>query len=169
MRINNLHNIYKKYIKIKKNILSDVEEYFSTLNGRVLGVQYRYTDKKKEVCQISDDDMVKMILTELPNYDFIFVATDYQPLIDKLSILSNKIKYLPSKRSSNDIGSHFQKNDRVFDNYQKGYEILKEIMILSKCDDFFYSRSNVSLSVLIINNLKFKKIKCINENRLCNS
>jgi len=162
-KIYQLNETYKKYIHIKDEILKNVDDYsFKNFTGNTLGVQYRYTDKIKEVNQITPTKLINIIRNCVGDYDTIFIATDYQPVIDELTKLSKKIKFNDIVRSSNSTGSHFLKNDREYDNYLKGYECLIDILMLSKCDDYYYSKSNISLIPLIINNMGYNNIKLIN-------
>jgi hypothetical protein len=153
-KIKKYHDIFNEYFKIKK-------EPFLEFKGKTLGVQYRFTDKIKEVLQITPARMVEIIKSKLDEYDTIFISTDYKDIIDTLSEES-KIIYTDSIRSNNMEGIHFQNFNRPMDNYLKGLECLDDIILLSKCDDLLFSRSNVSLSALIMNGNKYNSIELIN-------
>jgi len=159
-----LCELYKKYIKIKGEITEFCDDFFNReLSDNTLGVQYRYTDKIVEVRQKSPQELINVLIKEIDKYDYIFVATDYQPVVEELGRISEKFKFIDAKRSSNMTGSHFIKNNRPFDNYLKGLEAIYDMIILSKCKSFLYSRSNISLSSMIINGQKYEFIKLLNE------
>ena len=163
-KINKLNEVYCKNIVIKEEIIEKVNNFFKqNFIGKTLGVQYRYTDKIKEVEQISPQKFINLIKNIIEDYDTIYLATDYQPVVDELSKYSEKIKYYNTQRSSNSIGSHFLKTNRQYDNYLKGYECLVDVLLLSKCNDYYYSKSNISLLPLIINNMSYDYIKLINK------
>lgn len=161
-KITRLHNIFNKYIKIKLDLIPDIN-----IHGKSLGIQYRYTDKLKELIdmktkQIDPSQLIQLIKSTINKYDTIYLSTDYKPIIDEISGYSDKIKYINCARSDNMKGVHFQTFDRESDNYLKGLECLIDIVMLSRCEDIYYSRSNVSLSAVIINGGKYGEMKLIN-------
>jgi hypothetical protein len=163
-KIKKLNEIYCKNIVIKEEIIENANNFFKeNLIGKTLGVQYRYTDKIKEVEQITPQKFINLIKNIIGEYDTIYLATDYQPVVDELSEYSKKIKYYDAQRSSTNIGSHFLSTNRQYDNYLKGYECLVDVLLLSKCNDYYYSKSNISLLPLIINNMSYNYIKLINK------
>lgn len=163
-KINKLNEVYCKNIVIKEEIIEKVNNFFDeNFIGKTLGVQYRYTDKIKEVDQISPQKFISVVKNIIEDYDTIYLATDYQPVVDELSEYSKKIKYYDAQRSSTNIGSHFLSTNRQYDNYLKGYECLVDVLLLSKCNDYYYSKSNISLLPLIINNMSYNYIKLINK------
>jgi hypothetical protein len=159
-KILNLNKIFNRYIKIKDNLIEDINIF-----GKSLGIQYRYTDKLGEVNkQLDPMKFIEIVKSKLDEYDIIFLATDYNPIIDELKNFSDKIQFIDAVRSDDIlIGTHFQKFDRKLDNYLKGLECLTDFVTLSKCTDFFYSRSNVSLLALIINGGKYNEISLLND------
>jgi hypothetical protein len=159
-----LCNLYNKHIKMKEDILENADYFFQkNINGKSLGIQYRKTDKIREVRQISIDKFVEVIKNNLDKYDTIFIASDEADAVNKTKEMSDKIKYLDIIRCSDGKGLHYQQNDRELDNYLRGYECLMDMLILSKCSDFLYSRSNISLTTMILNQMKYDKMILLND------
>jgi hypothetical protein len=148
--------------KVYNNILRVKEEYlqkFKTkekelgIDENTLGIQIRGTDKKQELPEIKIESIIKLI--EQTKIEKIFVSTDdknyLDPLLDRYG---NRIIYDKSITISCDSQSlHHNCSNRS----QINEEVLSSVYLLSKCNYFLYSFSNVSLLALImgVNNFKF--------------
>ena len=166
----NLENIKLKnkvlnsILTIKPDKIAKFEKKISQFNitDRTLGIQIRGTDKKNEIPEPGIDTIIKKI-------DYYFETTDVQNIF----LATDDIKYLnPLKEkydnlllydeslliSSDDTPLHnLPDRDRINE------EVLSSVYILSRCNHFLYSFSNVSLLALIMGANDFKTIMNLNQ------
>ena len=156
-----LNEIFKKYIKVRTDIVEDVEIFWAKnmFNERVLGVQIRGTDTTKYGLKIQDyiDETHKYLKDNSATK--IYVASDTHEALNvfkkEFDGMGNVI-HLPLFRQKNYIGASI--NGR--NNWSKagfkspkdaGDEILKETMLLSRCYHIIHQKSSVALCALIMN------------------
>ena len=150
---NNLNNqhfkIFKKYIKIKKDILSKAHKFEidNFYKKKVLGVHFRGTDMKtqeRHPYPATFKQIVSYIDSELKNnkYDLIFLVTEELDYLYKLkSRYKEKICYYNSFRSNkSDIFDNNRKNHR----YLIGRENIIDMLLLSKTRSIICTNSNMA-------------------------
>jgi hypothetical protein len=143
------YNIISKYVKVKKNIMEKIEIFYKEhIQGKkTIGIHLRGTDKYEEEKPVS----VKIIAEEANKYSDcqFLIATDEERLLREAQLLINgKIIYYDSYKSPDGAPVH---GSRKPSNVQLGEEVLIEALLLSRCDNFFHTRSNVSSAVLYFN------------------
>ena len=158
--LDKFRKIVKKKIKIKRNILNNVNQIYKHKfkNKKIIGLHLRGSDMKitpnhplpptlKQTIEIIDNLL-------LDNYKKIFLVTEeYEYFSNLKKIYKNKLIYLNSFRTKDSkIFSH--DNMRVLHRYKLGKEILIETLLLSKCDILVASKTNVILSALIFSSKK---------------
>lgn len=156
-------NVFKKNIKIKKFYLREAKNFIKKklFQQKVLGVFIR----GGEFLRISNhhfpatiNQAIKKIhyILKKENYDKIFLSTIEMKYYKKLKAeFGEKLVCYPTLRSDRDLMRFYP---RDLHRYKMGKEILIESIILSLCDGFFYSYTNVSQFVLLLNmNKKQKK------------
>ena len=162
--MNYWHDMAKKYIPIKKEIIKESNIIFNRIfnqSRNILGVLLRGTDyitrkPKGHAIPPKTEDVIKdaKILDNKYKYDWIFLATE-DNIIRKnfLSAMGMKVKYLLNKAN---ITYNYSKkkflaqniNFRININYHKIY--LLNIIILSKCLDFLGAITSGSIGVYML-------------------
>ena len=90
-----------------------------------------------------------------------FVATDEQKLLEEAQeLLSGPVIYCDSYRSLNGEPLHRPKKKQDYSKAKLGEEVLIETLLLSKCNGFVHTRSNVSTAVLFFNPELENKVLC---------
>ena len=162
--INFWHDISKKYIPIKNEIINESNNIMKLLfnNSRyILGVKMRGTDyvtvKPKNHPVIPP---IEMVISDIKNmtskncYDWIFFASEDERIKARIiSEFKDKVKYLnPNKKINYDYqGKEFitLNKDVVGDlEYAKNY--LMNIYILSKCTDIIMTRGSGAAGIIIL-------------------
>ena len=156
-----LNGIFKKYIKIREDIVNTVEDFWKTnmKNERVLGVQIRGTDTTKYGLSIQD------YIVETKKYlndNFItkiYIASDTHEALVKFKKEFNgldNVLHLPLRRQKNYKGTSINGKGNWYTAGFKtpkeaGDEILMETMLLSRCSHIIHQKSSVSMCALIMN------------------
>ena len=164
------YKIFKKYIKIKKNILKEANYFIKKNfnNLKVLGVHFRGTDMKtqerhpfpatyKQIESYIDFELSKN------KYNKIFLVTEELNYINKLKDkYKSKICFYNSYRSNeNDI---FESNSRKNHRYLIGRENIIDMLILSNTRKIICTNSHLPDASNFIKNFKMKLIKIENGN-----
>ncbi len=164
------YKIFKKYIKIKKNILKEANYFIKKNfnNLKVLGVHFRGTDMKtqerhpfpatyKQIESYIDFELSKN------KYNKIFLVTEELNYISKLKDkYKSKICFYNSYRSNkNDI---FKSNSRKNHRYLIGRENIIDMLILSNTKKIICTNSHLPDASNFIKNFKLKLIKIENGN-----
>ena len=164
------YKIFKKYIKIKKNILKEANYFIKKNfnNLKVLGVHFRGTDMKtqerhpfpatyKQIESYIDFELSKN------KYNKIFLVTEELSYINKLKDkYKSKICFYNSYRSNeNDI---FKSNSRKNHRYLIGRENIIDMLILSNTRKIICTNSHLPDASNFIKNFKMKLIKIENGN-----
>lgn len=160
----------RKYIRMKQELVQQFEEAFQHCgldfeHENVLGVHYRGTDFKKNYrnhpVMITIDQSIASCRKLMQEYDFdkIFLATDDDEALVKFqnTFQEKMITYQDVHRSDGNefiaLKEFSEKNSR----YQLGYEVLRDVVTLSKCSALIAGMSQVSLTARIFNRAFEKK------------
>ncbi len=155
--INFWHNLAKKYMPIKNNIMKEVKIIMKNFFGNsknILGVMIRgteYTKYKPKNHPIPPP--VEKVIHDVKKfdkkykYDFIFFATEDGEIRNKfISAFDNRLKIITTK----DFKLFLNYDDKInkIMNYMKNY--LLNIIILSKCLDIITSRTSGGAGIYIL-------------------
>ncbi len=143
-------NVLNRYVKIKDTIQQKIDDFITLkMNGKkTIGVHLRGVHSYGEVPEISISDILKEAnLHAAPNVQF-FVATDQLPLLQQaIKELKGPVVYYECQR--------FDKTTAPIPGNKLaprlGEYVLIETMLLSSCDHFIHTISNVSTAVLYFN------------------
>lgn len=177
----NLADVARKYIRFNSVTKFKLDEGLKLLDGmeKVLGVHIRGTDFKNInknhpiAIQLSQyKEKIIEILSER-RYTCVFLATDEEAIINEIAKMDIFVKakckllmYDDVFRSINGLPVHKQEDERLRHKYLLGFEVLRDMYTLVKCNGFIAGRSQVSLTVQIYKkmyNEKFEDI-CILDN-----
>ena len=155
------HNLGKKYIPIKREIIKESNFIMKNLfnnSKNVLGVKIRGTDYIKlkpkghpKPPNIEDavQDVKKMYLKN--KYDWIFFASEDEKIKERfINEFKNKIKYLNSKQKINYTNYYFVKNKNVCGNVEYSKNYVMNIYILSKCIDIVMTRGSGGAGIILL-------------------
>lgn len=159
----NLADVAKKYIRFNHVTQMRLDEGVKILDKmeKVLGVHIRGTDfknkNKNHPIAVSLNQYKKKIREILVRgYTGVFLATDEEMVINEVAqmdIFANSecqlLIYNDVFRSKSGLPVHKQENDRLRHKYLLGFEVLRDMYTLVKCNGFIAGRSQVSLSVQI--------------------
>ncbi len=150
-----VNGIIKRNIKIKQNIMKKVEDFYQEkMLGKVtIGIHIRGTDKSREVKQVSPSVIfgeANKIAQREPEAQFL-IATDEANIIEEAKrYLNGNVIYYDSYRSTDGRPIHRRK-DKQSDKAKHGEEVIVEVQLLSRCNFFLHTCSNVSAAVLFFN------------------
>ena len=153
------HNIARKYVPIKKNLLDLTNKLMNKLfknSKNILGVLARGTDyismkPKNHPVQPNISDIINdtKIMDDKYDYDYIFFSSEDEIYRNKFSkSFPNKIKQINSK-----IVVNYNYSRRKYLGYNdnvKGNIEYNKIIILSKCLDIITVRCNGSAGIFIL-------------------
>lgn len=152
----NYKAIYNKYIKILPEILESVKKYDDFFNAKTLGVHFRGKEMNYAISHPFGATVEQMfyytdLLLEKYSLDKIFLLTeekDYQDLFIKR--YGNKVLFTDSfcVPKVNVYNIYPRENHK----YLLGFEILRDALLLSKCNLMLCSESNVSEFARMIGN-----------------
>ncbi len=137
-----------KHVKLKPHIQNKVNEFYTkNIEGKkTIGIHLRGTDKHTEIKPTPAMEILTKA-NEYKDYQY-FVATDEQALLELAKkVLNGPVIYYDSLRSADNNPIHFGSIDKA----KAGEEVLIEVLLLSKCDKFIHTHSNVSIAVLCFN------------------
>ena len=160
-----MHFLFKKYIKIRREILDEVNEFVTKEfgNSNIIGIHWRGTDLKKHYSNgsISKENyadkfykLVDPILKNKPNSK-IFLCTEENRYLENFKErFGNKIINTQCFRSDSDLPPHLMNNrPRDLHRYNLGREVLIDAILLSRTNTIIGLRSNVFNSALIMGNI----------------
>ena len=150
-----IKRIIDKYIKIKPVILDKVDTFcLKNFSGKkTIGIHLRGTDKESEAIPVPIDRICSEAnaMADQIQADQFFIATDDTSLLTKAEqLLKRPIITYDSYRGSGKKGIHLSHN-HDYSKAKLGEEVLIEALLLSRCDKFIHTRSNVSSAVLLFN------------------
>lgn len=155
------NKVYSNIFRIKEKYLKKFEDKRLNLgiDDNTLGIQIRGTDKKNELPELQ----IKKIFDLIDSFSHkkIFIATDDKKYLDfMLDRYGDRILY----DSTIEISSNSQSlHHNCLDRSKINEEVLSNVYLLSKCNYFLYSFSNVSLLALIMGVKNFKFIDYLNK------
>ena len=155
----------KKFIKIKKNILDEIDSFHKKnfKKKKILGVLFRGQEQRfspNHYLPPTIDQIINLIdkIMKKKKFDKIFLCTEEQSYLDLLKKnYGNKIIFYNSQRSY-DINRYYYYN-RKNHRYKLGKEILIESILLSKCSEIIGTRTNVTETARLFSFINNKKIK----------
>lgn len=149
---------FKDYLKRYADSFKN--KYFN--NNRILGVHFRGTSYKTSAghplgpTKSQIFNLVNKILKE-DNLDKIFLVTEEQSYLKFfIKKFDKKLLYLKNSFRSN-RNNAFRIYPRNKHRYKMGSEIITETILLSQCDSFLFTDTNVSSAVIRINSNKNQK------------
>ena len=153
--INELANIKNKYLDFNDEIKNKINiQIVNLLNKeKTVGIHYRGTDYKAgfrcHPIALNPSDYFEYIDKLLAlNYTKIFVATDDKMALDEfINRYGDKIVYYKDTNRSIDGKSVHEFSNE--DPFLKGYEVLKDMLTLSKCDSLICGKSQVSIAARV--------------------
>ena len=150
------HKIFDKYLKIKRKLISDSNDYFNKkLSKKTLAIHYRGTSYKTSANHPYPATIEQTInytehLMNKYKYDKIFLCTEDLKCFNEMKKkFSSRIFHIQSFRSNKDDA--FKVYPRKMHRHKLGFEIFLEALIISKCSGFLHSITNVSMFVKFIN------------------
>ena len=145
-----------KYLRPKPHITAIVDNFWRTvsLNGPVVGVHYRGTDKSSEAPRVSWDHCLNILENYLRNHhtaQAVFIASDEGAFID---FIKNSVKTVPvysydDHYRSLDGGPVHTATDGG--GYEKGEDALVNALLLSKCSTLIRTTSMLSACASLFN------------------
>jgi hypothetical protein len=157
MSINDGARIVREYLRPKPHINMMVDDFWRSLNveGPVVGVHFRGTDKSSEAPRVSREHCLDVLQKYLRDDDAIkaaFVASDEQELVDFIRkavtgvpVYSHNDHY----RSSDHQPAHMKIGQGS--GYEKGEDALVNALLLSKCSTLIRTTSFLSAWASIFN------------------
>ena len=156
-----VNSLIKKYIKIKPRIQKRIDDFYKEYmeGNKVLGIHIRGCRENNDVPRSHPlGKYVKRIrnyMSDNPDAK-IFIATDYEPYLQYfLDIFKDKVIYCDSLRSSSGYSAVCNFKTSTSSKNRggpiPGEEVVIESTLLSRCDLFFHSISQVSSAVLYFN------------------
>lgn len=151
--------IYRKYIRLKAPVQESIQMAEDSIgfSGRVLGVHVRATDFKKgyinHAVQVECNEYIEATrqAMEQCGFDKIFLATDEMDVVESFSHeFGERVIYCQDVlRSEDGEAVHFSKNARSHHKYKMGLEVIRDMVLLSKCDGLIGGYSNVCIAAQI--------------------
>lgn len=154
-------------IPIKDTVKKELSDEQKILNGKILGVHVRGTDKREAVkdhhisaTTLKYVQKTQSFLNE-HNVDKILLCCDedstvavFKKEFGDMVITTDAYR---AKQGSH-IGIHVEQGNSNRENhkYKLGYEVLRDCYLLSKCTYLIYSHSNVTNTALIWNDGKYE-------------
>jgi hypothetical protein len=162
------YQIFKKYIKIKKEIKNEAEKFLKKnfFNKKVLGVHFRGSDMKtqeRHPFPSSLKQITSFIDYEINNNDYnrIFLVTEELDYIEKLKLKYKDMICYNSSYRSNDpdiFKNHKRKNHR----YLIGKENIIDMLLLSKTKTIICTNSNMADASSFLTKSKIRLIQINN-------
>lgn len=175
--INEFKRLYKKYFRLKAEVLSEVEKEYNRIIGdkkNILGVLYRGSDMTalklpNHPIQLTIDEMSDLIHLYIKKYNVktIFVCTEDAMALDEFRKRFSDyiVVYTNQKRFAN-TGKKWIADitfDRENDKYLRGLEYITAIEILSRCDYLLAGSNTGSICAEIINGDKYADCQIIDK------
>ena len=150
-----------KYIRLNDTVRETVDRASETMgvNCRTVGVHYRGTDYKREMADhprfSAINEYIASVsgLLEKDCYDKVFLATDSAEALEEFrKEFKDMVVYCKdSIRSDSDVSVAFSESEREDHHYLLGLEVLRDMIVLSKCGALVAGLSQVSLAARITN------------------
>ncbi len=149
-----LNKVIKRYIKFKPSITDQVDAFYKEhIEGKkTIGIHLRGTDKFTGVWPVPVEricDTANELAKEFSECQF-FIASDDARLVEKAkTLLKRPVILFDAYRSP--TGRKLHGSQKNYNKAKHGEELLVEVLLLSRCDKFVHTRSNVSSGVLCFN------------------
>ena len=153
--------VFERYIKIKPEILKAVDRF--VLNefapGPVLGIHARGTDKRRVgnhslLARIVPPKkyrrLIDRYLWDHPSAR-LFIATDQQQFLDEFDAYYPRLVIRTDSLRSTRVGDDSNVFQQPGNGYQKGLDVLRDALLLSRCDHLFKCCSAVGEFALYFN------------------
>ena len=164
-----LGRVAGKYIHLNKKTKDEIEQDISNIktDGRTIGVHYRGADYKREFSRhpvfTGIDEYVEIAsdLLDTGEYDRIFLATDDEGAVRGFEsrFPGKVITYDDVCRTDSDVSVAFSNSDRPDHHYRLGFEVLRDMLTLSRCNALVAGASQVSLAARITKSSYGEKYK----------
>lgn len=145
----------RKYVHLRKEIEEDFRLSYEKMipEGKVLGIHYRGTDYKVgynvHPVQVQLQQVEEKVRAQIESnhFQYVFVATDDMEAIKYLKKKFGKIilHFEDVVRSDGIVSVAFSENERKYHHYKLGFEVLRDMYVLSMCDGLIGGLSQVSL------------------------
>lgn len=146
-----IHTIIKKYISLKPHILEKITKFYTEylINKKTIAIHVRGL---RDGIQPLDINRVIQVANACEG-DQVLVATDEEKNIKILQkSLNKKVIYYNAHRSADSNFLYLQPSSKLdVSKAQLGEEVIIEAYLLSLCNVFIHSASNVALAVLFFN------------------
>ncbi|GHU70431.1 hypothetical protein AGMMS49992_02750 [Clostridia bacterium] len=169
--ITNLQRIIQKYIRIKPNLLAELEETLLPLRDKyTLGIHYRGTDMRVTPKHPKPPALPLMLeqadkALSGGGFDTLYLCTDEEPAAQAFrNKFGEKLLISDSYRAPTQStkGIHTDKSSpRPLHRYLLGKEVLFDALALARCKSLLCGHSNVAYGAMIFNNNKYINIKLI--------
>lgn len=152
--------VARKYLKFndmtKKYVYDGIKE-LGIGDGKTLGVHIRGTDFRKKYNDhpvfVTEEEaffQIDILLSE-HGYDKVFLATDDNRILYNFQqrYKEKMCSYPHVLRSGNDQSVAFKKDNRKYNQYMLGLEVIRDMYTLSVCEGFVCGMSQVSVCAQI--------------------
>lgn len=166
--------IYKKYMQLNAITKKRIEQSIAnTLQGKyTLGVHIRGTDFNKgfnnHPVPVTVDEYIEVINQEIveKQYEQIFIATDdarcLKEFKQKLKLSIPLVYYKNTMRGSGNKSVAYERNERKYNNYLLGLEVLQDAYTLSACGGLIGCLSQVDIIVQIMKKSRGQEFDFLN-------
>lgn len=148
------NQLFNKYVKIKPVVQKKIDKFYNRYMARkkTIGIHIRGTDKKIEEKIVEPKEMIKEAIKHADKNTQFLISTDEQKILDEMIKLlkGRKVIYYKCNRSLDGEPLHIPTKKNLFI-AQNGEDVLVEMTLLSKCDVFLHTLSNVSSIPLYLN------------------
>ena len=157
MSIDEGARLLHKYLRLKPHIHKMVEDLWAAfrIDGPVVGVHFRGTDKSTEAPRVSWQHCLKILEKYLSNHSTtraVFVASDEQEFVD---FIGQSITHIPVHSRDDHYRSLTNEKRPVFlkegGGYEKGEDALVNALLLAKCSTLIRTTSFLSAWASIFN------------------
>lgn len=164
------HNIINKYIKFKPYLREKIERFYEKhmTDKTTIGIHIRGTDKFTEIEPVNIADFLQKVnekAKQFPNRQFLVATDEMSILAQAKKELNGPVIYYNCQRSldgkpihqpadqwvAQGVYNEVLKSSHKYNKALLGEEVIIEAALLSKCQLFFHTCSNVSLNVLFFN------------------
>ena len=154
------HDLQKKYMPIKNEIINEVKFYMKKFFGNsknVLGVLMRGTDYINRRSHFIPPQIEQVIsdvkeMDQKYNYDFIYFTTEDEKIKNKfIPEFTDKIRYLNPRMTVKNINKNITDENEQIKEYHDFLKIyLINIIIISKCLDIVVCRCSGTVGIFVL-------------------
>ncbi len=157
--IQEMGRITRKYLRLQPEVEGYIEESIQKLakgNEQLLGIHFRGTDFKRNYnghpVSLTVEDYGAVIDSLLDKgYEKLFIATDDMEALERFKELyGNKLVFFEDVIRSTEKETVMKSvSERTEHHYRLGLEVLRDMMMLAKCDSLIAGLSQVSIAARI--------------------